>query len=64
MVVAKLQWAAGVVAVCGMLTVGGVWATGQGPGPGGPGAPRGPWRTRKNEARLERKASTSQHRRA
>ena len=44
MVVAKLQWAAGVVAVCGMLTVGGVWATGQGPGPGGPGA-RGPRRT-------------------
>ena len=32
MFVTKLQCVAGVVAVCGMLTVGGVWATGQGPG--------------------------------
>lgn len=34
----KLQWAAGVIAACGALTFGGVWAVGQGPGtpPAGP----------------------------
>ncbi|HEY1381054.1 MAG TPA: sigma-70 family RNA polymerase sigma factor [Gemmataceae bacterium] len=37
MTATKLQWAIGVAAVCGLLTVGGVWATGQGPGAGGPG---------------------------
>jgi RNA polymerase sigma factor (sigma-70 family) len=31
MTVTKLQWAAGVAAVSGLLIVGGVWATGQGP---------------------------------
>ena len=36
----KLQWAIGVTAVCGMLTVGGVWATGQGPGQPAAGTPR------------------------
>jgi RNA polymerase sigma factor (sigma-70 family) len=34
MTVMKLQWAAGIATVCGLLAVGGVWATGQGPGSG------------------------------
>jgi RNA polymerase sigma factor (sigma-70 family) len=34
MTVTKLQWATGVLAACGALTVGGVWATAQGPGTG------------------------------
>jgi RNA polymerase sigma factor (sigma-70 family) len=35
MTMTKLQWAAGVVAVCGLLTAGGMWATGQGIEPSG-----------------------------
>ena len=38
MTIAKLQWTAGLIAACGMLTVGGVWAAGQGPGVGPAGA--------------------------
>ncbi|HET6575825.1 MAG TPA: sigma-70 family RNA polymerase sigma factor, partial [Fimbriiglobus sp.] len=39
MTVTKLQWAAGVLAACGALTTGGVWATAQGPGIGPAGQP-------------------------
>jgi hypothetical protein len=41
MTVTKLQWAAGVLAACGVLTAGGVWATAQGPGTG-PADPQPP----------------------
>jgi RNA polymerase sigma factor (sigma-70 family) len=34
MTVTKLQWAAGLLAACGALTFGGVWAAGQAPGAG------------------------------
>jgi RNA polymerase sigma factor (sigma-70 family) len=65
MSVTKLQWAVGVIAVSGMLTIGGVWATGQGPGVGGqpPGAaPAQPTVAcqAKDEAPVERTASASQ----
>jgi RNA polymerase sigma factor (sigma-70 family) len=39
MTATKLQWAAGVLAACGALTVGGVWAAGQVPGAGSSGQP-------------------------
>jgi RNA polymerase sigma factor (sigma-70 family) len=39
MTMSKIQWGTGVAAVCGMLAVGGVWATGQVPGGLPPGAP-------------------------
>jgi RNA polymerase sigma factor (sigma-70 family) len=70
MTLTKLQWAAGVVAVCGMLTAGGVWATGQGPGgsggeggqppPGFRGLARPTADEAPREAPAERTASTAQ----
>jgi RNA polymerase sigma factor (sigma-70 family) len=39
MTVTKFQWAAGVLAACGALTAGGVWATAQGPGAAPSGQP-------------------------
>ncbi|OWK47133.1 hypothetical protein FRUB_00832 [Fimbriiglobus ruber] len=42
MIVTKFQWAAGVVAACGVLTFAGVWASGQGPGPEVPSGPLAP----------------------
>jgi RNA polymerase sigma factor (sigma-70 family) len=42
MILTKLQWAAGVCVACGALTLGGVWAAGQGPGTGATGAPLTP----------------------
>jgi len=43
MTMTKLQWAAGVLLTCGALTLGGLYAAGQLPGPGGApdGGPRG-----------------------
>jgi len=69
MTTTKLQWAVGVIAVSGMLTVGGVWATGQGPsGPGQtPGAvPAQPAVTgqAKIDAPMERRAGASQRRKS
>jgi RNA polymerase sigma factor (sigma-70 family) len=38
MILTKLQWAAGLCIACGALTLGGVWAAGQGPGKAAAGA--------------------------
>jgi RNA polymerase sigma factor (sigma-70 family) len=65
MTVTKLQWVVGVIAVSGMVTIGGVWATGQGPGLGGQppaGLPAQPavGGQAKSDVLVERRAGASQ----
>jgi hypothetical protein len=60
MTMTKLQWAAGVVAVCGLLTAGGVWATGQGRGGREGGQPPAAGAGAKRESGAERTASARQ----
>jgi RNA polymerase sigma factor (sigma-70 family) len=69
MTVTKLQWVVGVVAVSGMLTFGGLWATRQGPAGGGQppaGAPAQPAAggTVNRDGVAERKAGASQRRKS
>ena len=68
MTVTKLQWAAAVVAVCGSLTAGGVWAMGQGagapPGAGAPGSAPGSPTAGEPPAPAERTADYAQRQRS
>jgi hypothetical protein len=74
MTVTKFQWTAGVLAACGVLTAGGVWATAQGPGigpadPQPPATPTAPAQPAGGDPRgggepAERKSSVSQRQRS